>query len=226
MKILGIDSSTPQSCSVALLKNKSIIAESVITLDTPRSDRILIMVNEVLSNTNMEELDGFAITSGPGSFTGLRVSASLLKGFVLATEKPFMGINTLDALAATAQPTSFQVCALLDAKKKEVYAAFFKHQNGQLKRLTVDQAIAPEALAGTVTAPTVFVGNGILTYGALLAERLGDLYMVEPETKKHSLAASAALLASDRFDLEKSFNLDSLQINYIRKSEAEIKLGS
>lgn len=225
MKILSIDSSTPQNCSVALIKDKSIIAQSSIALNTPRSDRILTLVDEVLSTTNIEEVDGFAVTCGPGSFTGLRVSASLLKGFVLATGKPFMGINTLEALAGTVNPTSLQICAILDAKKKEVYAAFFKSQNGRLKRLSEDRVFPPEALRDLVTEPTVFIGSGIQTYGAMLSACLGDLYIVEPGPCKHSLAASAALLASDRFDLEKSFSLDSLQINYIRKSEAEIKLA-
>jgi tRNA threonylcarbamoyladenosine biosynthesis protein TsaB len=225
MKILSIDSSTPQSCSVAFIKDKSIIAQSTITLNTPRSDRILTMVDEVLAARNIEEVDGFAVTCGPGSFTGLRVSASLLKGFVLATGKPFMGINTLEALAGTVNLTSLQICALLDAKKKEVYMAFFKYQNGQIKRLSEDRVCPPETLRNLVTEPTVFVGSGTQTYGAMLSAHLGDLYTVEPGTGKYSLAASAGLLANARFDAEKSFSLDSLQINYIRKSEAEIKLA-
>lgn len=225
MKILSIDSSTPQSCSVALLKDKSIITQSSITLDTPRSDRILSMVDEALSTSNIDEVDGFVVTCGPGSFTGLRVSASLVKGFVLATGKPFMGINTLEALAGTANPTTLQICALLDAKKKEVYAAFFRCQNGRIKRLSEDRVCPPETLRDLVTEPTVFIGSGTQTYGAMLSAHLGSLYSVEPGTSKRSLAASAGLLASDRFGSEKSFSLDSLQINYIRKSEAEIKLA-
>ena len=226
MKILGIDSSTPQSCSAAFLENQTILSQAEITFDTPRSDHILTLVDKVLAGSRLEEIDGFAVTSGPGSFTGLRASAGILKGFVLATEKPFMGVNTLEALAALAAPTPCQICAILDAKKNEVYAAFFNHGDDRPTRLSKDQVMPPTALPEAVSVPTLFIGNGVRTYGDMLSTTLGDLYLGEPETKKISIAASVALLAFGRFASEKSFDLDSLQINYIRKSEAEIKLRS
>ncbi len=226
MKILSIDSSTPQGCSVALLENKNILSQYTLSTEQPRSGHILSMIDELLVDSGLQEVDGFVVTTGPGSFTGLRVGVSLIKGFVLATEKPFVGINTLEAVAATVEPTPHPICAILDAKKNEIYAALFKYRDGQLVRLSEDCVIPLKTLFDMISEPTVFVGNGADTFGESLAAGLGAKYLAHPKTNNHTTAASSALLAYDLFDSKKSFDLNSLTINYIRKSEAEIKLGS
>ena len=100
MKILGIDSSIPQG-SVALLENERVLAQANIQENSTYSDQILGVVDRVLgeTGTHLEGIDGFCLTVGPGSFTGLRVGASLVKGLVLAPEKPFVGVDTLEAIA-------------------------------------------------------------------------------------------------------------------------------
>ena len=80
----------------------------------------------------LERVDGFCVTTGPGSFTGLRVGVSLIKGLVLATEKPFWGINTLEAYANLVKPVSQPICPVLDARKKEIYTARFKYTEGTI----------------------------------------------------------------------------------------------
>lgn len=226
MKILSIDSSTPQGCSVALLENKNILSQNITVTETARSGHILSMIDELLNYSGLHEVDGFVVTTGPGSFTGLRVGVSLIKGFVLASEKPFVGINTLEALAATVEPTPHPICSILDAKKNEVYAALFKYRDGHLARLSDDCVVPLKTLFDMISEPTVFVGSGVDTYGEALATGLGTKYIAHPKTKNPTTAASAALLAYDLFDSKKSFDLSSLTINYIRKSEAEIKLGN
>jgi len=134
MRILGIDSSAPQS-SVALLENNHIITEKTLNnVSGNHSHGLLRMVDEVLSGTlyQLEDIDGFSVTAGPGSFTGLRVGVSLVKGFVLATGKPFKGIDTLEAVSKCAKPTQYQICAILDARKKEVYCAFFIYDGNRM----------------------------------------------------------------------------------------------
>ena len=86
------------------------------------------------------------MTIGPGSFTGLRIGVSLLKGFVLATEKPFVGINSLEALANTLDSPKHPICTALDARKSEVYAAVFESQKDGLRPLIKESALSPEAL--------------------------------------------------------------------------------
>ncbi len=225
MKILGVDSSIPLA-SIALLENNRIISETYLEDRAGHSDGLLRAVDCVLSQAriHLKDIGGFAITTGPGSFTGLRVGVSLIKGFVLAREIPFKGIDTLEAVSACVEPTSHPICALLDARKKEVYCAFFKYQGNYRKRLTSDRAITPEELCSNISEPTVFIGNGLDTYSEFLQHELGSRFIDGSKTRSRTVAASAAILAKPFLDQNPSMDLDELKITYVRKSEAEIHL--
>ncbi len=224
MRLLGIDSSQP-SGSVALLQDQNILSQQINRNPESRANPALALVDAVLSEsaTELKTLDGFAITTGPGSFTGLRVGISLIKGFVLSLEKPFVGISTLEALAATVSPDAPGViCPVLDARKKEIYTALFKYEEGRLVRLAEDAVCSPEDLCRTVSQPTLFLGNGLDTYKNYLQDHLGERMVSGDGFIQCCPAAGAARLATQRFLKEKSFDLNTLQINYIRKPEAEI----
>lgn len=223
MRILGIDSSSP-ACSIALLENQRILSQHSGNRRSSFSDQLLPMVDEVLSSAGFElnDIDGFAVTTGPGSFTGLRVGVSLIKGFILSTEKPFSGVDTLEALAALVPKTDFQICPVLDARKGEVYSAFFSYVEDQLTRKSENSASAPEALCQRIVEPTVFVGSGLNAYRQKFSQTLGDLFKEGEIAAGDTVAASSARLASGRFEENKNRDLSSLRINYVRKSEAEL----
>jgi tRNA threonylcarbamoyladenosine biosynthesis protein TsaB len=225
MTILGIDSSVPTG-SIALLENNHIITETSLEDKANPSDGLLRAVDRVLSQARyrLEDVGGFGITTGPGSFTGLRVGVSLVKGFVLARAIPFKGIDTLEAVSASVKPCPHPICAILDARKKEVYCAFFKYRGNDLERLTPDRAVPPEALCGDITEPTVFIGNGLEPYGEFFHRELGALFIDGSQTKRHTVAASAAILAQPFLSENPCLDLDALKIKYVRKSEAEINL--
>ena len=223
MLILGIDTSSPTG-SVALVDNGDVISESLLNSSKNYSDKLLIEVDAILnsSKTKLNQINGFVITTGPGSFTGLRVGMSLLKGLILATQKPFASVNTLDAYAETVQPGPYAICPVLDARKKEVYTALYNSKNDLCVRETPDQAITPKELCDQIKKPTAFVGNGLVAYRELLSSRLRKKYMHNAPLKKLTVAASAVLIASRDFEKNLQNNLDSLTINYIRPSEAEL----
>jgi tRNA threonylcarbamoyladenosine biosynthesis protein TsaB len=226
MRILGIDSSTP-GCSVALLNNDTVVAERISAPRPTHSKYLLQMVDQTLKEgkSHLDDVDGFAVTIGPGSFTGLRIGVSLLKGFVLATEKPFVGINSLEALAHTVGFPGQPICTALDARKKEVYAAVFESRENGLHPIVKENTFLPEVLCEKIKLPTLFVGSGAERYHEVFKEFLGTRF-VEPEAQPiFSTAAGAAILASHQFDHQKHFDLDQLKINYIRKSEAELSLA-
>ena len=226
MRVLGIDSSTP-GCSVALLNNDTIVAERIADPKPSFSKYLLQMVDQVLTEgkSRLDDVDGFAVTIGPGSFTGLRIGVSLLKGFVLATEKPFVGINSLEAMACTLDSPKHPVCTVLDARKSEVYAAVFESQKDGLHPLLKESALSPEALCEKIEVPTLFIGNGVERYREVFKESLGARFMEPGTLPRFSTAAGTALLASRQFDHQNNFDLNQLRINYIRKSEAELSLG-
>ncbi len=226
MKILALDSSTPQG-SVALLENDRILSQLSLQTDT-YSRPLMGLLDELLAGarTRLDALDGFALTSGPGSFTGLRVGMSLMKGLILATEKPFVGVGTLEAIAACTQTGDRPVCSVLDARKKEVYCARFKWENGFLSRISEDSALSPEALCRQIAESTLFVGSGLNTYGDFFSATLKEKYSPAPLKVNMTVAAGCGWLAHSKFEQKKCFDLDSLIINYVRKSEAETKFAS
>ena len=227
MRILGIDSSSPD-CSVALLDNQKILAQRRGSRRSSFSDQLLPMVDEVLSSagTGLDNVDGFAVATGPGSFTGLRVGVSLIKGFILATEKPFASVDTLEAMAALVPPTNFAICPILDARKSEVYTAFFIYKDGRLTRQSEDSATAPEALCKAISQPTVFIGSGLNTYRQKLSGILGKFFMERDVGGGYPVAVGLTRLASARFEEMKSYDLSSLKINYVRKPEAELNYSA
>ena len=221
MIILGLDASTPKG-SVALLDGECIIAESISS--STFADQFLVMVDEVLEKIEggLERVDGFCVTTGPGSFTGLRVGVSLIKGLVLATDKPFWGINTLEAYANLVKPASQPICPVLDARKKEVYTARFKYTGEHISRVTPDQAVSPQELCDLTQEPTIFLGGGLEPYGETLSSKLGDSFIAQAQIKNQTVAASAVQIAFNQFRNSPSFDLDTLAIHYVRKSEAEL----
>ena len=151
------------------------------------------------------------------------MGASTLKGLILATSKPFVKIDTLEALALQAVPTGDKICAILDARKKEVYTAHFFWNDGVLERLTPDRALTPNQLCQEITDPTVFIGNGLDSYGSFLTSQLGGRFVPIQNKCTDTVAACVARLAENRFKNAKTTNLDELTIKYVRKSEAELK---
>jgi tRNA threonylcarbamoyladenosine biosynthesis protein TsaB len=224
MLLMGIDSSTPQA-SVALLKDGQVLAQAENDDSATVSNQILFLIDNVLTSSgfNLSDLDGFCLTTGPGSFTGLRVGASVLKGLLLATSKPFVKIDTLEALALQAIPTKNRICAILDARKKEVYTAHFFDNDGVLERLSPDRALTPNQLCKEITTPTIFIGNGLISYKTFLTDQLGGDFIPVQSKLAYTVAACATRLAEKRFKKTKTTNLDELIIKYVRKSEAELK---
>ena len=119
-----------------------------------------------------------AVGQGPGSFTGLRIGLAVAKGLAWAAGKPLIGVPTLDTLAASPPEASLPVCPVVDARKGQVYAALYQRDStGRLKSLRPAGAFAPEDLARFIGQPTIFVGDGARTWGSVLAETLGPLYI-------------------------------------------------
>jgi tRNA threonylcarbamoyladenosine biosynthesis protein TsaB len=175
------------------------------------------------------ELGGYAVGLGPGSFTGLRIGLATWKGLAYANRKPIAGASSLAAMALAAAPDAAPgsvLVPLLDAKKGEVYAGFYRVRDGGLVEVADDAALPPEALAARVEAlakegarPCAF-GQGLLAYPAALA----DVPRLATEIATPTALAIAALvaerLAHASYDAQALF---ALEPRYVRPSEAELK---
>lgn len=223
MIVLGIESASMQG-GVALVGGQGVVAEYVLNVEATYAERLMPAIDRVLQDARITilEVEGLAVSIGPGSFTGLRIGLSTVKGLALATGKPVVGVPTLHALAWSLPYCRYPVCPILDARKKEVYCALFEYQGHNLICLMEETALGPETLAKRIDRPTIFVGDGWRIYGPFLQEVLGQLAIPPPFSRGVSPAAVAdlgrrRLLKGDKDPVE------SLVPRYIRASEAELK---
>ena len=225
MKVLGIDTST--SCgSVGLIDDDSFIAEYLLNIPVTHSERLLGAIELILRESRcvLEDLDGWAISLGPGSFTGLRIGVSTVKGLAFATRKPVAGVPTLDALAHLISPTPYLICPILDARKGEVYAAFYRYEKGDnLEKISPYQAIRPEELVRKIDEKVIFIGDGVRTYGDYLQKTLPSLSTFPPSPIHVLYGSIVAKLGLEFLRKGESLDLAAFTPIYVRSSEAEIK---
>lgn len=167
----------------------------------------------------MRDVQAVAVSIGPGSFTGLRIGLGFAKGVAFAGGVPLVPVPTLEALAAVADvPAGTTVCAALDARKRECWAAVFRRGDGDtLERLTDDLAIAPDALAARLPPGSVVVGDAGIAYGDVLGARA----VVLPFATHHPRGGVVARLGTRRLAAGAGADLGTLEPVYGRPSEAE-----
>ncbi len=225
MKVLGIDTST--SCgSVGLVEDEWVISDYLLDLPITHSERLLKAIDWVLKESRCKgsELDGLAISLGPGSFTGLRIGVGTIKGLALSWEKPVVGISTLEVLASQISSTPYLLCPILDARKGEIYTAFYRYEGGTYPQLQSPiEAIDPRKLVLKIKELTLFFGNGVKTYGALLKENLQHLAMFPLPPFHIPHGSTVAKLGMERLERGEILDLSNFTPLYIRPSEAELK---
>lgn len=225
MKVLGINTSTIFG-SVGLVDADQVMGEYSLNTPITHSERLMTCIDRLLTDTKvcLEEIEGFSITLGPGSFTGLRIGISTVKGLAFATSRPVVGVSTLEALALNIFNCTNKVCPILDARKKETYAALFRADTSQrMKRLTPDLVISPQDLVEEIHGPVTFLGDGVEVYGNFLKRKLGRrASFVAPELG-YVHGTIVARMGLKLLLKGKTLDLTSFVPHYIRRSEAEIK---
>jgi tRNA threonylcarbamoyladenosine biosynthesis protein TsaB len=191
---------------------------------TSRSHMTLLpgLIERVLARAGLGigDVEGLAISIGPGSFTGLRIGLGLVKGLAFAGGLPLATVPTLEALAMVAGAEPGQcVCAALDARKREVYAAVFDvGEAGALCRRGPDMVLAPDALAAQLPAATVLVGDAASAY----PETLGPGLIVRPFETHHPRGGMVARLGARRLAVGEAVDVGTVEPEYVRPSEAEL----
>ena len=225
MKVLGIDTSTT-SGSIGLIHDERVISEYILNLSVTHSERLLDAIDLVLRKAHhaLGDLDGFAISLGPGSFTGVRIGVSTVKGLAYAVQKPVVGVSTLDVLASQVSPTPYLICPIIDARKREVYSAFYRYEEfNRLKRVSEYQAIKPEVLFGMLREQTIFLGDGVKTFGDDLRNSLKSFALFSPAALHIPHGSAVARLGVELLMRGEVLDLATFTPLYVRRSEAEIK---
>ena len=220
MKILGLESSA-KAASVAVTEGGKLISQYYQASGLTHSRTLLAMAEDLLKNLDMGigDMDAVAVAIGPGSFTGVRIGVSMVKGLAWAGDKPCVGVSTLEAMAWHGLAAGGLICPVMDARRNQVYNALFRIENGRPVRLTEDRPIALKDLAEELKAmgERVFlVGDGAeLSFRALTEQ--GIDCVLAPENLRMQDAWGVAMAAQDK----EPGNADTLLPVYLRLSQAE-----
>jgi tRNA threonylcarbamoyladenosine biosynthesis protein TsaB len=223
MRLLGIETST-HSGSVAIVEDERILGEQFLNNGPTHSEKLLPMIDLLLKEVGMDkkEIDGISVSSGPGSFTALRIGISTAKGLAFSLGIPVVGVSSLEVLALNLLFTPFVICSIIDAKKNELFAAFFTSSNWRLCRSSDDMLISPHDLVNMIREKTVLVGNGAIVYGDFLSDALGELSVFCPSSFNFPRASNCALLGAKRLINGFKDDLSALAPQYLRRVDAEI----
>lgn len=226
MRILAVDTSTT-AATAAIMEDGRLVSESILNISRAHSQRIMGLIDELFKKSGMSpsDIDLYACSSGPGSFTGLRIGASIIKGMAQAMGKPVVAVPTLDALAFNLFNCSGYVCPMLDAQRGMVYSGLYTWDKGRLEKkedlrvIHIDDLI--ELIKGEALH-TTFLGDAVILFESNLKNNLPD-YSIAPADQLLPRAASCAALALDMYGRGIYDTYDSFKITYIRKSQAEVE---
>jgi tRNA threonylcarbamoyladenosine biosynthesis protein TsaB len=225
--ILAIETAT-MCGSVALLSGNRCLAEHSVDTASTHSRRLIQQVAQVMRETESEweELAGIAVSLGPGSFTGLRIGLGTAKGLAMAAARPLLGVPTLDGLARQLiAPPASRICALLDARKNEVYAAFYEcNPAGIPARIGEYLVLKPAKLADLIETPTILIGDGTVVYRDLFRETLGETAILAPPRTFFPRAATIGLIGAEMYADQHFADPNTAVPIYVRPSEAELTI--
>lgn len=224
MIILSVDSSS-STATCALVKEDKILGE--INLNDKKEHSVILMdlIDSLLSRCNLtlDDIDGFAISEGPGSFTGLRIGMATIKGLAFGSNKPCLAISTLDTLAYNVINFNGIICPIMDALRGNVYTNLYKNNNGKLEAISEANCLSIEELVSILkekNEPIIFLGDGLVKHKDYLLENLNNLSFA-PLNSNYPKASSLGELALQLFNSGETQELNKIAPVYLRKSQAE-----
>ncbi len=232
MRILGIEcTATPVSC--ALIEDGKLKGEFFLNLKTTHSQTLLPMVEQLLklSDLSIKDVDVIAATAGPGSFTGVRIGISAVKGLCFAESKPCVPVSVLESMAYNMISQDCIVCACMDARCNQVYNALFEIKDGEIIRLCDDRALMIDEVFEDLVKiheknpdKTIFaVGDGADLFWRTTADK-GVPIKLPPEHLKLQRASSVGMAGWEKALIGETVDPDTLLPVYLRLPQAEREL--
>ena len=230
MKILSMEcSATP--ASVAIIEDEKLIASSFVNVRLTHSQTLMPLVENLLSSAklNINDIDGFAITNGPGSFTGVRIGISAVIGLAAPKNIPCVAVSTLRAMAENYCDTDCFVCAVMDARCNQVYNALFSIENGKITRLCEDRALLCDELAKEIETLSqnaqksiIIVGDGADIFYPFV-KNLENVKISSPQ-RRYQNAVSVGFCSLEDFKTQETISGETLLPFYLRLPQAEREL--
>ena len=225
VNILAVDTSS-RVLSVAL-RSRNLETFETNLEGTPRhSEQLIDLIEEGLNHLGLkkEDIDQFIWGMGPGSFTGLRIGLSVLKGLHLGLRKRSFGVSSLDLIALGVGLVTGELIVCIDARRKRIYAATYRFRNGLIQKVTQDSLFSFDELKKKIKAETVLAGDALENYGTLIRKSTGKDAVFLPSSFWYPRALHSIRLAESKKEWLKPLSLRSMEPSYLRSSEAEEKI--
>ena len=230
MKILSIECSAT-ACSGAVLDDDKLLASGFINVKLTHSQTLLLLTEQILkaANININEIDGFAVSNGPGSFTGIRIGISAIKGLAAPEKKPCVGVSTLSSMAQGFADTDAVICAVMDARCNQVYNALFDIDKGEITRLCDDRALLCSELAEEIENISNKLNKKIIVVGDgtdIFYPYIEHLSIAEKaiNERKFQNAVGVGFYALNSFKNGNTLSPEELLPVYLRLPQAEREL--
>ncbi len=235
MKILAIETST-LSGSVALINHAGLIGACRLGSETRHSEELMMAIDRILkqSGTLLSDLDGIAVSIGPGSFTGLRIGLATAKGLAMAKDKPMVLVPTMEVIAAAFPRSKGLIVPILDARREEVYWSLFEYRKKDLIRLKPDQVATPQDALNEINRKRLespnpvpdeilFIGDGGLKYQKYIIEALGPRARFPSQADFSPSAKQVAERGLLRLEKGEVCSHEQAVPLYMRATQAELK---
>lgn len=225
MKILAFDTSG-LTATVALADDKRLIGEYSTNHKKTHSQTLMVMMDELLksTDTDISTIDAIALSSGPGSFTGLRIGSASAKGLAFALNKPIVSVPTMEAMAYNMFGTQCLICPMMDARRKQAFTGIYRFEGAKLVTVMPQGAMALEELIAKLNSldeKVILLGDGTIAFEEEIKANLKCEYVVAPVSHLEQRAASVAALAFEYVKENRIEDAHSHVPHYYRLSQAE-----
>ncbi len=225
MKILALDSSGLVA-SVAIVTEEALLAEYTVNFKKTHSQTLLPMLEEIVRMVEMDlsEIEGIAVTAGPGSFTGLRIGSATAKGLGLALNKPIIAVPTLESLAYNLCGTKELICPMMDARRNQVYTGLYEFVGSQFNTVSEQKAVAIEEIIEEINSlgrEVIYLGDGTPIHKQLIEEKTRVPFTYAPPHMNRQRAGAVGALGLLYYNQGNIEEATEHQPVYLRMSQAE-----
>ncbi len=228
MKILSVDTSS-NVATVAVTDDEKLVCEILVNTKKTHSQTLMPMIDSALKQSELEisNIDLIASANGPGSFTGLRIGVSAVKGFAHALDIPVVGVSILTAMAYNLPFCEYTISPILDARRNQVYNAVYEWNDGEINEIQAPRALSVDELIDEFLSSdkkVVFLGDGVSVHKEYIREKLGEKAVFAPVSANEQRASGLAAAAKKLYDEGKAISCYELAPIYLRKPQAEREL--
>ena len=218
MIVVGLETSSA-TAGIAVIRDQQVMADATLEIGAVYAEQLPGILDRTMGDLNLQwsEVEGFAISIGPGSYTGLRVGLSLVKGLAYVTKRPVAAVPTLDTVAFQVPCCRFPVHVLADARRGQVYEARYDTKEGLPKRITDFRVGILEDVVETIEDTVLLIGSGVDAYRSRIVDALGDRARFAPPGTGRLMASSTAFMGMESLLKGEHASLNELEPLYLRR---------